>query len=154
MRTAVCSGWPLCVHTSTTVPYTPWGTWLVMYESKESKRRSVTDRQKETRTKTGGSATASVSKARVSENRGAAIQMDNTTGNKQQQQWQLHLPAAGFHMLMLVFLPANSTLKTMCVCLFASVYSKWSDALWTPCHMVLVIRIIWQGTETHAHEHT
>ena len=57
-----------------------------MYESKESRRRRVTDRQKETRAETEGSATASVSKARVSENRGAAIQMDNTTGNKQQQQ--------------------------------------------------------------------
>lgn len=46
----------------------------------------MTDRQMETHRKTGGSATVNVSKARVSRNRGAAIQMDNTTSNKQQQQ--------------------------------------------------------------------
>lgn len=79
----------------------------------------MTDRQKQTHRKAAGSATANVSKARVSENRGAAIQMDNTTSNKQQQQWQLHLPAAVFHMLMPVLPPANATQKTLCVFLCA-----------------------------------
>lgn len=85
-------------------------------------------------------------------NRGAAIQMDNTTSNKKQQQWQLHLPAAVFHMLMLVLLPAKATQNTKCVSL--CVHSKWSDVLSIRCHVVLLIRVIRQGLWTQAHLYT
>lgn len=61
--------------------------------------------------------------AKVRENTGAAIRMETTTSKRWRRHWrQLLLPAAVFHMLMLVLAPANATHKTMCVHACVRVY--------------------------------
>lgn len=114
--------------------------------------KHVSDREMETHR---GSVMASV-KAKVSKNRSAAIQMENTTSK--QHQWQLHLPAAVFHMLMLVLVPANATQCTrQCACacarclrVFIPQRARRAGVL---SHMALAISVIWQNAETHAHVH-
>lgn len=145
---------PLFIHTCTACPL----LCLRDVISHTWEKGNKTDRQKETHRKTGGSATANVSKARVSKNRGAAIQMDNTTSNKQQQQWQLHLPAAVFHMLMLVLLPANERQKTMCVilcmlvCFCECLFQMKRCTRHSVPHGIGKSHLV--GLWTHAHVHT